>query len=89
MSKKLQVVISDDMFGVVENMCTEYHFNNTSDFIRECIRYYIHRSPNIAATEEKIIKLLYELSLDEQIIAVDNKIKELKEFKREFVLKGE
>lgn len=87
MSKKIQVVISDSMFDTVETMCVEYHFNNTSDFIRECIRYYIHRSPNTTAMEEEIIKLLYGLSLDEQIIAVDNKMKELKEFKRELVLK--
>lgn len=87
MSKKIQVVISDSMFDVVESMCTEYHFNTTSDFIRECIRYYIHRSPNTAAMEEEIRKLLYGLPLDEQIIVIDKKMKELKEFKRDCVLK--
>lgn len=87
MSKKIQVVISDSMFDAVDTMCTEYHFNTTSDFIRECIRYYLHRSPNTAAMEEEIRKLLYGLPLDEQIIAIQNKMKELEEFKREIVLK--
>jgi metal-responsive CopG/Arc/MetJ family transcriptional regulator len=53
MSKKIQVVISDSMFDAVDTMCTEYHFNTTSDFIRECIRYYLHRSPNTAAMKRK------------------------------------
>ena len=87
MSKKIQVVISDSMFDAVGIMCTEYHFNTTSDFIRECIRYYLHRSPNTAAMEEEIRKLLYGLSLDEQIITIENKMKELNEFKRELILK--
>jgi Arc/MetJ-type ribon-helix-helix transcriptional regulator len=87
MSKKIQVVISDSMFDAVDTMCTEYHFNTTSDFIRECIRYYLHRSPNTAAMEEEIRKLLYGLPLDEQIIAIKNKMKELEEFKRDRVLK--
>ena len=87
MSKKIQVVISDSMFDAVETMCTEYHFNTTSDFIRECIRYYLHRSPNTAAMEEEIRKLLYGLPLDEQIIAIKKKMEELEEFKREIILK--
>ena len=88
MSKKIQVVISDSMLDAVDTMCTEYHFNTTSDFIRECIRYYLHRSPNTAAMEDEVRKLLYGLSLDEQIIVIDKKLKELGELKREIFLKG-
>lgn len=87
MSKKIQVVISDSMFDTVEIVCAEYHFNNTSDFIRECIRYYLHHSPNTAAMEDEIRKLLYGLSLDDQIIVIDKKLKALAELKREIVLK--
>lgn len=87
MSKKIQVVISDSMYDVVETVCAENHFNNISDFVRECIRYYIHRSPNTAVMEEEIRKLLYGLPLDEQIIVIEKKLKELDEFKRELVLK--
>ena len=43
--------------------------------------------PNTAAMEEEIRKLLYGLPLDEQIIAIKNKMEELEEFKREIILK--